>query len=352
MTKLNRLLTLGAAFAALATASAVQADPQVEKSIKVGPGLYEIVFNPVNGDIYIASTGPRGSNEAKVFQLDAESLEQVAAIDVAEAPLYGLGLNARTQTLYGTATRGGAVSAIDLATGAVTTFAEGEGAHVREVVIDEASGRAYVSVVGGAADREEGEASAIWIVENNAISRVLEVDVASLTGIQIDAANNRAFGTAMGSAEVVVIDLSSGEVTQRFAAGAERPTNLVYDAAGNRLFVANQGGGNLTVLNAETGELLNTVPTGEGALSVAYNPAIKQVYVANRAAGTVTVIDSDSYVVLANLQTGTFPQTIAIDRETNRVFVTNKARGLPRGAEPGTPVPEDPTGDTVTVIVP
>ena len=64
------------------------------------------------------------------------------------------------------------------------------------------------------------------------------------------------------------------------------------------------------------------------------------------------VVNGADYSVLANLATGTFPQTIAIDGETNTVYVTNKARGLPRDAPAGTPVPIDPTGDTVTIIRP
>lgn len=348
----SALTSMGAALAVMALAATAQAEPRVERSVPVAPGVYEVVFNPANDDVYVAAVGPRGQNQARIIQIDGATLERVGEIDVAASPLYGLGIDTRAQVLFGTDTRAGTVSAIDLATGAVTAFGPGEGAHVRQVVVDEATGRAYVSVVGGNPRQEDPAPSAVWVVEDNAVTRIIELDVAQLTGIELDAAHGRIFGAAMGAAEVVVVDLESGEITQRFPAGAERPTNLVYDAEGGRLFVANQGGGNLTVLNAETGELLATVATGEGALSVAYNPGNHQVYVANRQAGTVTVVDARTYEVIANLETGTFPQTIAIDPGTGRVYVTNKARGLPRGAPAGTPVPEDPNGDTLTVIVP
>lgn len=353
MRSFSALSSMGAALAVLAFAAAAQAEPRVERSVPVAPGVYEVVFNPANDDVYVAAVGPRGQNQARVIQFDGATLERVGEIDVSSSPLYGLGIDTRTQTIFGTDTRGGYVSSIDLATGAVTTFGLGERAHVREVITDEASGRAYVSVVGGNPRQENPPPSAVWVLENNALARVIELDnVAQLMGIQLDADARRLFGTAMGSGEIVVIDLESGAIAQRFAAGGEQPINLVYDAAGGRLFVANQGSGSLTVLNAETGELLAAVPTGEGALSVAYNPGNHQVYVANRRAGAVTVVDARTYEVIANLETGTFPQTIAIDPETDRVYVTNKARGLPRGAPAGTPVPEDPSGDTLTVIVP
>lgn len=352
--KLNRVLATTAGLMALSAAMAAHAEPHVERSVPVYPGVYELAFNPANDDVYVAAVGPRGANQARIIQIDGATLETVGQIDVSANALFGLAFNATTQTLYGTDTRGGFVSAVNVADGTVTTFGPGEGAHVREVVVNEATNTAYVSVVGGNPRQPDGPASAIWVVDGatHTVSRVIEVEVAMLTGIRLDETGQRIFGAAMGGNEVVVIDLASGTVSRRFAAGGERPTNLAYDAAGDRLFVANQGTGSLTVLNASSGEVLSTVATGEGALSVAYNPAVNQVYVANRQAGTVTVVDATTYAVLANLETGTFPQTIAIDPETNRVYVTNKARGLPRDAPAGTPPPEDPNGDTLTVIVP
>lgn len=353
-----RALMMAGTVVALATASAAPAVPTVERSVKVAPGgLYEIVFNPADNDVYVAAVGPRGAqNAAALARIDGRTLAAEAPIGVAEAPLFGLGLNARTQTLYGTATRAGVVSAVDLRTGKVVgTIKHGEGAHLREVVVDEAANRAYASVFGSAG-REGGEASPnqIWVIDgsDHSLDRVITVDTNGLTGIALDAPGNRIFGTGMSSNEVVVVDLATDKVAARWPTGTERPTNVVFDPAGKRLFVASQGTGDLAVLSADDGKVIRRVPTGEGALSVAYNPAVNQVYVANRQAGTVTVVDGGSYEVLANLPTGTLPQTIAIDRATNAVYVTNKARGAPRGAPAGTPVPDDPGGDTLTVIRP
>ncbi len=354
---LLRGFRLAAGIGAMAIAAAAWAAPTVERSVKVEPGgLYEIVFNPADNDVYVAAIGPRGAQGAAIVaRLDGQTLATEAPISVAANPLYGLGLNARTQILYGTDTRAGTVSAVDLRTGQVVgNVTHRARAHVREAIVDEAANRAYVSVVGGTPGQENASANEIWVIDgaDHSISRVITVETGALTGIALDAANNRIFGTGMGTNEVVVVDLASDRTVARWPTGTERPTNLVFDAAGNRLFVASQGTGDLAVLNAADGSVIRRVPTGEGALSVAFNPAVNQVYVANRQAGTVTVVDSNSYEVIANLQTGTFPQTIAIDRATNAVYVTNKARGLPRGAPAGTPVPEDPAGDTVTIIRP
>ena len=335
--------------------SSVAAAPQVVNTIRVAPGgLYEIVHNPRDGDLYIAAIGPRGANAAAIARVDAATVTAGQHINVASNPLFGLGINARTQVLYGTDTRNGVVSAINLQTSAVTTIRrDGETPHLREIIVDETANKAYASIVGFERDGER-HPSQIWVIDGatHTIERVIDVDTNGLTGIALDRSNNRIFGTGMSSNEVVVVDLATGATTTRWPTQSERPTNRVFDAGSHRLFIASQGTGDLTVIDTRTGAVLSKVATGEGALSVAFNPALNQAYVANRQAGTVTVVNGADYSVLANLDAGTFPQTIAIDQSTNLVYVTNKARGLPRDAAPGTPAPEDPEGDTLTVIRP
>jgi YVTN family beta-propeller protein len=348
------LMLISAAACAFSMAGAAMAQPAVDRSVKVQPGgLYELVFNPADNDVYVAAVGPRGANAAAIVRLDGQTLEAESTFDVSANPLYGLALNSQTQTLYGTDTRTGAVVAISVETGQLlaSITSDRENAHVRQVVVDEAANWIYVSEVGGRGDNTNS--SRIWAINgaDNTLSRMIDVD-AVLTGLAIDTANGRAFSTDMTANQVVVVDLSTGETLNRWPTGTESAINLAYDAAADRLFVASQGTGELTVMSAADGSVIQRVATGEGALSVAFNPAVNQIYVANRRAGTVTVVDGASYDVLANLATGTFPQTIAIDPATNAVYVSNKARGLPRGAPAGTPVPDDATGDVVTIIRP
>jgi len=353
--KLHKIL---AAALMLSASTTAWAEPRVETSAKVAHGgLYEIAYNPADKRLYVATTGPRGANASKVIVLDSTTLKPVGEIDVSKFGLFGLGIDTRAQILYGTATREGEIATIDLKTGAATSFKlEGStGAHLREVVADEASGKAYASVLVGG-ERGEGPAKPqqIWVIDGKAkkVERAIEVDTKMLTGIAVDSRGGRLFATGLGANEVLAIDIKSGKVTSRWPSGGEGPINVAYDDAGKRLFVVNQKSGDLTVLDAKTGAQKAKVPTGEGALSVAFNPGNQQVYVANRTAGTVSVIDARSYTSLGNLTTGTFPQTLAIDRASNAVFVSNKAKSLPRGAPAGTPPVDDPNGDTVTRIIP
>jgi YVTN family beta-propeller protein len=320
----------------------------IEEKVKVAPGLYQIVYSPSTNTVYVASVGERGADNAQIVELDGDTLERKDTIELS-VPLYGLGLNEKTQTLYGTDTRAGNVVAIDLETDdVIATIGNSDGAHVRETVVDEDANLVYISVVG----RGDGAADEVWVIdgETNSLSHKIAVDTEQMTGIALDAEGNRVFGTGMGANEIAVVDLEKREVVERWPAGGERPTNAAYDAASGRLFVTNQGTGTLTVLDADDGSLIESIETGAGALSVAFDEDDNRIYVSNRQAGTVSVVDGASYEVVAQLETGTLPQTIAIDYAGDRVYVSNKAQGLGRNAPPDAVPPVDPNGDTVVLI--
>lgn len=369
-----RLRSLALATVALVgLAGTALADPEFVTSAKPGAGLYEIVYSAPMNRVYVAAAGTRGANETFVYGLDPKTLETKETIALGDDPVFGLGINNRTKTLYGTQTRDGSLAMIDLATGKVVAkLAKGEKAHVREVAVDEDANRAYVTVLG-----MRDTPSAVWIVDGASKKIVDSIDdlAGGIAGISLDARNKRLFLSALQANEVVVVDLATKKVTNRFPTGGEGAINLVYDASGDQVFVANQGSGEVTVLDAKDGKLIKTIPTGAGALSLAIDPQRSLLYVANRQAGFTSLVDTKTLEPVANIVTGSMPQTVAVDAATGNAYVTNKLKsaGRPRppappaGAAPGAqpasapaaepvrarPVPMvDPFGDTVTLIKP
>jgi len=376
---LRSVLTAAALVALSGTAFA---EPAFVKSVQPGPGVYELVFSGPMNRVYVASAGTRGSTEAKILALDPKTLETKETIDLGKEAAFGLGINNKTKTLYGTQTRLGTVAAIDLTTGkVVASITKGEKPHVREAVVDEANNRVYVTVMGRKDD------SSIWIIDGATNTLVDSIDnlPGGVTGVAVDAKGNRLFASAMTGNQVHVIDLASKKVTASYASGGDNAINLVYDADGDRVFVAHQGSGDVAVLNAKDGTVIKTIPTGDGALGINLDAKRGVVYSANRRAGFVTLIDTKTLEPIANIVTGSMPQTVAIDVETGNTYVTNKAKtaGRPRppappvgaatapGTPPAAPVaaapagapPEggprpkpvpmiDPYGDTVTLITP
>lgn len=335
------------------------AAPSIEKSVKVAPGVYELVVSPSSKTVYVATAGGRGAPGAKLVAFDATTLAVKGEIDTTAAPLFGLGLNDATQTLYGTGTRAGVLSVVDLKSGKVAasiTSPSQPNAHLREVAVDPATNTIYATVVGtrGAAnpDAPKGE---LWVIDGktNKLTHTITSPTQTVVGVAFDAAAKRVYISDMVTHQIHVIDAVSHKVVGSWASGGEQPMNIAVDTAGSRLFAANQGTGTLTVLDTRTGKLIKSVPTGAGALSVAYSPKNGQVYVTNRNAGTTSVVDAKSLEVIASLPTGSMPQTVSVDHNTGLVYVTNKARSAGRGAAAAaTPPAEDPNGDTLTLVRP
>lgn len=350
-TAIRQTLLVAAGVSLLAQAAV--AAPTIAAKVKIEEGgIYQIVHNEETDSVYVAVPGGEGS----VVVLDDETLAVKDRIDVSQAPVFGLGLNKETQILYGTATRGEQLVAVDLAKGSViAALSHGENGHVREIAIDEDRNLIYVSVVGqrrGA--NPDAPPSEVWVIdgETHQMSHVISDPTQTIIGIGINDDGDRIYVTDMNLHHIVEIDTESREILNTWPSGGEAPMNVVHDEDSNRLFVANQGSGTLTVLNATTGELLKSVATGEGALGVAFNERANQIYVTNRRAGTTSVVDGTSYEILANLETGTFPQTVVVNEDDNLVYVTNKARGLPRNAPPDAEPVIDDNGDTVVIIRP
>lgn len=333
----------------------VLAAPTIEATHKVAAGgIYELVYNPASNSVLVAAAGQRGQAGAgRVVELDAVTLQQKKEYDVSSAPFYGLALNSRTQVLYGSATRAGQVAALDLSSGEIVAVI-GEDAHTRQLAVDEANNRIYVSVVGTRNPEAENQVpSELWEIDGASNSLIRRIEIpGALTGLALDTASGRALMTDMNSNEVLVIDLNAGAVTHRWPTGGESSINLDFDAASGRVFVANQGSGTLSVLNASTGELLASVETGAGAHAVLFNPVSNQVYVTNRQAGTTSVVDGSSYQLIVNLDSGTLPQSLTMDESANIVFANAKARGRPRNAPADAPDVVDENGDTVVRIRP
>ncbi|HWX48308.1 MAG TPA: YncE family protein [Roseomonas sp.] len=326
--------------------SAAAKAPAVLRSAKVHSGLYELVVSRTTGLVHVAATGPRGAKAARILGLDPQSLEVRSEIELGDKPAFGLGLNDATGMLYASNTSGGTVSAIDLKAGkVVATLSPGEGGHPRQVLVDEAANRVYVSSFG---HRERP--SAIWVINgaSNTLAATIEEGLAEggLTGLALDKAGNRLFATALTSNEVVEVSLAGNHAVRRFPSGGEGPVNVAHDPAGQRLFVTNQKSNTVTVLDAASGALLKSLPAGEGPLGLALNPANGLLYVACRRSGTVNLFNSRDLTLLASLETGTHPNTIAFDPRNGLAYVTNKARTAGRGAPPV----DDPNGDTVSII--
>ncbi len=85
--------------------------------------------------------------------------------------------------------------------------------------------------------------------------------------------------------------------------GAE-PKGVVYDATHHRVYVANYGSANVSVIDASTGRVIASIPTHEYAWQLAYDPVNERLYVANDFTNRLTVIDTQTDSVVGALYAG------------------------------------------------
>jgi DNA-binding beta-propeller fold protein YncE len=148
-----------------------------KKSAKVGDGVYELVYNDKDNQVYVATT--RGnSGKPVIYALDASTMDVKDSI-VLETGAFGLGINRKTQILYGTATRAGAVIAVDIKTKkTVARITNGqEKGHTREVVVNQKTNKVYVSDVSGG----------VWVIDGktNTFSHMLKGIKGAVTSIRL-----------------------------------------------------------------------------------------------------------------------------------------------------------------------
>lgn len=306
--------------------------------IKVGPGLYQVAIGGSAGAVFVTSAVGRPPVQVSaLYRIHAETLKIAARSRPDTAPkgkdgreggvfaLYGLGIDEANGTVWTTNTRQNTVAVYrqsDLSL--LRQFEPGSASHSRDVVIDAARGRAYVSTA---------VTPRIEVFDTGALEKTATIELKTLQpggefgamSLALDAKGGRLFTVSMQSDEYAVVsldDLSS----QTFALpGADGPSGLAYDPVEDLLFVAAQSSDNLLIVKASDGRVLHNVPVGAGALNVAFEPVSRLAFVANRGAGTIAVVDPGGKL-RAVLDAGSLPNHLQADGR-GAVWAVNKSRG-------------------------
>ncbi|MFC4296769.1 YncE family protein [Castellaniella hirudinis] len=299
----------------------------------LAPGLYELVV--ADGDVFVASSGQsfKADEGGAIYRLDPDTLATKAVIQTDRKP-YGLAYDARTDTLYAGNTLNGIVQAIDLKAGKAANYrlgqakAKGGVEHVRQIVLDEAGGRMFVT--------NPDTAGKVWIVDlkRGVILHTLSGLRKWPAGAAYDAASNRLYVGQGGDYGVTVIDPDSGKILRRDAVDGAEPflVNVALDDQGARLFAADANSGRLVVFDTATGRVLATTPVGESALDVLYNPVRDEIYLSNRGAsrahplgtGAITVIDGTTYAVKVRHDLPAHPNSLALSADGQVLYATIK----------------------------
>lgn len=324
----------------------------------LAPGLYQAAYSNRNNSAFVTrAVGRPPVKQSELLKVDPKTLEIVARATPPAAPapeprpgqepgegglyaVYGVAVDDANGNVWVTNTRQNTVAVYrqsDLSL--VKQFPVGAVPHSRDVVVDPARNRAYVSAV---------EEPVVAVFDTRTLQQLDGIRIESTqsgekfapTSLDLDAATGKLYTVSIGTSEAAVIDAAAGKVDKVFPlTNARSAVGVAWDPDHKRLLVTAQGSDNLLILDPQTGKTVHDVYVGAGALNVAYDPASKLAYVSNRAAGTVAVVDAQGQVV-ANLEGGTFPNHVTKGPK-GTVLAVNKSRGE-----------DDPNGDRITRIAP
>ncbi|MBK4716222.1 MULTISPECIES: 7-bladed beta-propeller protein YncE [Tenebrionibacter/Tenebrionicola group] len=295
----------------------------------VGKGAYEMVLNPVEPGLFVATSQSRSLDKGGVvYRLDPQTLAVTRIIHNDLKP-FGAAVNRKTGVLYFGNTTSSAVTAIDAKTGDVTgrliLDARKRSKDVRplaprELVVDENTNTLYI---GGL-----GESSVLWVVDGETLT--LRATLTGLgkmnTGLAIDSDINRLY-TTNADGEFITIDTASNSVLSRkklFHDDAQRMLlNISLDKAGRRAFITDSQNAALLVVDTRNGDIIKKVDV-PASLAVLFNPVRNEVYVTHRQAGSVSVIDAKTYTVTKTFQTPTHPNSLLLSADGQTLYVSVK----------------------------
>ncbi|MCS4535692.1 YncE family protein [Corynebacterium sp. HS2168-gen11] len=299
-------------------------------------GLYQSAVNDATGEVFV--TGANRTANSAIYKLDAKTLEVKQTLDITAKDAsgkgvlaaYGIGLDNKRGLIWVTNTRHNTVAVYkqsDLSL--VKQFAEGTTPHPRDVVVDEATGKAYVSA-SNPRKTEQGDVHGIDVydISKDAVETTIVLPgFERVMSLELDPVNGLLFTTAREVPKAAKVELHANNNVTVWDLPADKvdgASGVAYDPERKKLYIASQNSGNTVVLNAETGAVTTAIPTGANALNAHYNPADKRVYITNRGAGTVTVIDPATDAVVANLPAGKNANHVSVGQD-GTIFVVNKS---------------------------
>ncbi|NYT86163.1 YncE family protein [Pollutimonas harenae] len=317
-------------------------------SERLRPGMYQSAYSAASNMLYVTSSAGRPpATESVLMKVDPDTLKIEASATAATSmvngknrvmAIFGVAVDDAAGTVWVTNTRDNTVAVYkqsDLSL--VKQFEPGAAPHARDVAIDSAHHRAYVSAFG-AGEIAVFDTQKLEPLDAIAIKSGIRGEEFKPMGLSLDARNSKLYTVSLPSNQAAMIDLAKQQVEQVYALpGAEGSIGVAVAPEANVLFVASQGSDNIQILDLEKGEVLHSVSVGASPLSVVWDAKDKLAYVISRGAGSIAVINLDGKL-LANLKAGSLPNHLSTDGK-GHIFSINKARGK-----------DDETRDQVTKI--
>jgi len=244
------------------------------------------------------------------------------------------------ETVFTADEKGGSVSAIDLATGRVSTVRLAMMPHNVQISSD---GKQLVAVgmsmTKGGKGRGAHDGGKFITLDTTVhpIRPIGEIDVGPHPAhVIMDRAGKLAFVTDSQENAVLVVDLVAQRISGRIVTGAY-PHGLRLSPDGLELYVANVKGGTVSVIDVAKQTEIARIDVGKSPVQVGFTPDGHYVFVSLNGEGKVAAINRGTRRVVAKIPVGRNPVQVYATPDGRHVYVANQ----------GT---EKRPGNTVSVI--
>lgn len=193
------------------------------------------------------------------------------------------------------------------------------GRHPGHVVADAAGERAFIT---------DSEADALLIIDVSQRRIAASVPVGDYPhGLRLSPDGREAWLANVRGGTVSVVDIAATREVARIPAGPS-PVQVGFVPDGSRAYVSLRGANAVAEIDARTRRVLRRIPVGRGPVQVFATPDGRFLYVANegtRAAPgtTASVIDLAAGSVVATVETGRGAHGVVVCETGSRAFVTN-----------------------------
>jgi YVTN family beta-propeller protein len=290
---------------------------------------------------------PNRTHRATFLGLLALATGAVLALLAGAAHAQTEGASDASGTVYTANEHGNSISAIDLATGGVTTVAVTISPHNIQVTPDGTQILAVGEPVANEHGHGHGKAAhgaaetkgRLLVFDATALAKgpVAEIEVGSHPAhVVTDLQGRRAFVTNAGDDTVSVVDLAAMTVTATVATG-RYPHGLRVSPGGREAYVANVQDGSLSVIDTRSLIEVARIPVGPTPVQVGFTPDGSRVYVSLRDENRIAVVDTVSRALVGTVDVGRNPIQVHATPEGRFIYAANQ----------GT---ESEPADTVSVI--
>lgn len=288
----------------------------VIRTIAVGSAPGASVFDPGNGDVYVANGG-----SYNVSVIDGSLTQVVATVPAGSQPA---AFAVSSDEVFVPSYEYDSVSVIDGATNKVVDNLT-VGVHPGEAAYDPLNGRVYV----GNQNLTESNLSVINATSNTVVGSI-PIGGGTPISLIVDPANGYIYvgveATNGTAGNVAVVSGATGSVLARlYVAGV--PWGLAVDTSNGELYAVDQcprTSCNTSVIAGTS--LVSNVAVGPSPFLATYDPANGDVYVGDQSfkhsLSNVSVISGSS--VVASVPVGNQPSSISFDGSNNDLYVENQ----------------------------